>query len=81
MKCTVHAVVVPPMQSGTAYAHARNGKCIAFTGDRAKMIALCDEVRLYNNGARTPVLVETTDWEGVVCVAGSECLAHLGIAA
>lgn len=69
------------MQPGTAYAHTRNGKCITFTGDRAKMVALCDDVRLYNKGARGRVLVETTHWEGVVCVARSECFAHLDLVA
>jgi hypothetical protein len=81
MQCTVYAVIVPPVKRGTAYAHDRNGKCIAFTGDRAKMIALCNEVRLYNSGARSRVLVETRDWEGVVCVPRSECMAHLGLVA
>ena len=78
MKCTVHAVVVPPMQRGNAYAHSLSGKCVTFTGARAQMMALCDEVRLYNNGERGRVMVDTLDWEGAVYLEHSACLAHLG---
>jgi hypothetical protein len=77
MICTVYAVVVPPMQRGTAYAHAKNGKCVRFTGDRAKVIALCDQVRLYNEGVRSRVLVETNYWDEVASVDKSNCFAHL----
>jgi hypothetical protein len=69
------------MQRGKAYAHAPNGECIVFTGDREKMIALCNEVRSYNHGMRSDVLVETDDWYGVACVARSECFAHPTLAA
>lgn len=77
MICTVYAVVVPPMQRGTAYAHAADGRCIAFTADRARMLALCNDVRRYNEGVRGRVLIETHDWEKVSCIAKSKCFAHL----
>lgn len=81
MMCTVHAVVVPPMQRGKAYAHDANGECVVFTGDREKMIALCKEVRLCNYGMRSDVLVETADWDGVASIASSQCFAHPALAA
>lgn len=81
MKCTVHAVVVPPMQRGTAYAHATSGRCIALKGDRSTMMALCDEVRLYNSGGRGRVVVDTNDWQEAVYLEHSACFAHLGFAA
>jgi len=81
MKCTVYAVVIPPMQPGKAYAHTKRGRCIAFTGERAKMIALCDEVRLYNLGNRGRVVVDTKDWETPVYLEENACFAHLEIAA
>jgi len=81
MKCTVYAVVIPPLQRGSAYAHTQTGKCIAFTGERTKMIALCDEVRLYNNGDRARVVVDTNDWEEAAYLAETACLADPGLVA
>ena len=81
MICIVHAVVVPPMQRGKAYAHAANGECIVFTGEREKMIALCNEVRLYNYGTRSDVLVETDDWQGATRIDSSQCFVHPTLAA
>ena len=76
MICAVSVVVVTPMKCGTAYAHAADGECIAFTADRASMVALCNEVRQYNEGMRSRVLIETDDWEGVSWIAKSTCFAH-----
>ena len=81
MKCTVYAVVIPPMQRGTAYAHTKTGKCITFTGRRSRMIALCEEVRRYNIGERDAVRVDTKDWHKTQYVEQSQCFAHLERAA
>jgi len=84
MVCTVHAVIVPPMQNGTAYAHARSGECVVFTGEPAKMLGLCNAVRLYNEGTGEAVIVETEDWERALCISSSACLAdcaHVALAA
>jgi len=63
------------MQRGTAYAHARDGKCVVFTGEPAKMLALCNAVRLYNEGTGEAVIVESEDWEHALCISSSACLA------
>lgn len=69
------------MQGGTAYGHTKNGKCIAFTGERSRMMALCDEVRAYNNGDRRRVVVDTHEWEKAAYIEESACFAHVERAA
>jgi hypothetical protein len=39
------------------------------------MVELCDQVRLYNPGLRSEVLVETGDWLNVMRVPQSCCFA------
>lgn len=40
----VDAVIVPPFKPGEGYGHTRDGRCIAFTGERERMVALCRAV-------------------------------------
>lgn len=69
------------MQRGTGYAHTKTGKCIAFTGEQSRMMALCDKVRRYNKGDSGPVVVDTSDWHEPTYIHESACFAHLKSAA
>ena len=76
MELIVHAVIVPPMKCGLAFAHAPDGSCITFTGERAVMVALCEAVRLHNMEQRDQVCVRAADWQNVAAVPQRECPAH-----
>jgi len=56
-KITVDAVIVPPFKCGEGYGHTRDGRCVAFSGPRDAMIALCRRVLdcHYGNG-EAPVI-------------------------
>lgn len=81
MELTVHAVLVPPLKCGVAYAHTENGRCVRFSGERDDMIALCDEVKAYNYGRRGPVRVSAGNWREVGFVTQDDCPAHESSAA
>ena len=76
MLLEVHAVVVPPLKCGVAYAHTGNGRCVTFTGDREAMIALCNEVKSCNRGSRGPVRVQAGQWRELSFVEPHDCPAH-----
>lgn len=76
MQLTVHAVLVPPLKCGLAYAHAGDGRCVTFTGDRDAMIALCNEVKAFNRGMRGPVHVDAAQWRELEYVREHDCPAH-----
>jgi hypothetical protein len=76
MQLTVHAVLVPPLKCGLAYAHTGDGRCVVFTGDREAMIELCREVKACNTGTRGPVLVEAEQWRDLQYVGHDDCPAH-----
>lgn len=76
MQLTVHAVLVPPLKTGVAYAHNSDGRCVTFTGDRDAMVALCNEVKAHNCGTRGPVLVHAGQWREISYVERDECPAH-----
>lgn len=76
MELTVHAVVVPPLKCGVAYAHTAAGRCVRFSGERSDMIALCNQVKAYNYGTRGPVRVDTGNWREVDFVTQDDCPAH-----
>jgi hypothetical protein len=56
-KITVDGVIVPPFKCGEGYGHTRDGRCVAFSGPRDAMIALCRRVMDcdYGNG-EAPVI-------------------------
>jgi hypothetical protein len=81
MELSVHAVLVPPLKCGIAYAHTPDGRCVQFTGERYAMIALCDEVKSYNCGNRGPVHVHAVHWRDVRFVQQTDCPAHESSAA
>ena len=76
MQLTVHAVLVPPLKCGLAYAHTANGRCVTFSGDREAMIALCNEVKAFNRGTRGPVSVHAAQWRELAYVTEHDCPAH-----
>jgi hypothetical protein len=77
MRLRVDGVVVPPLQAGVAFAHARDGRCVTFTGPRDAMVRLCQAHREHNLGLRPPVFVDSADWAGVAPVANSaDCWIH-----
>lgn len=76
MELTVHAVVVPPLKCGVAYAHTDTGRCVRFSGERCDMIALCDEVKAHNYGTRGPVRVHAGNWRELCYVTQNDCPAH-----
>lgn len=76
MQLTVHAVLVPPLKCGLAYAHTGAGACVTFTGAREAMIALCNEVKAYNHGTRGPVKVHAGEWQELAYVRPGDCPAH-----
>lgn len=76
MQLTVHAVLVPPLKCGAAYAHNENGRCVAFTGERDAMISLCNEVKAYNTGMRGPVHVQASEWRELAFVPQDDCPTH-----
>jgi hypothetical protein len=81
MELTVHAVLVPPLKCGVAYAHTDAGRCVRFSGERSAMIALCDEVKAYNYGTRGPVRVHARNWRDLRYVTQDDCPAHCSYAA
>ncbi|MBV9271003.1 MAG: hypothetical protein JO165_07915 [Candidatus Eremiobacteraeota bacterium] len=50
-KILVDAVIVPPFKCGEGFGHTTDGQCVAFSGPREAMIALCRRVldRQYAN--------------------------------
>lgn len=76
MQLTVHAVLVPPLKCGVAYAHTGKGQCVTFSGDREAMIELCNEVKAYNQGTRGPVLVHARQWRDLSFLQRHDCPAH-----
>lgn len=76
MELTVHAVLVPPLKCGAAYAHTADGRCVTFTGERNAMIELCNEVKAFNRGNRGPVRVDASEWHGLEYVQADACPAH-----
>ena len=76
MELIVHAVIVPPMKCGLAFAHAPDGRCITFTGERTALVALCEAVKLHNMGERDRVCVRAADWQNVEPVPQRECPEH-----
>jgi hypothetical protein len=81
MQLTVHAVLVPPLKCGLAYAHTPDKRCVTFTGSREAMIDLCDQVKAYNRGLREPVCVDADEWQGLAYVRPDDCPAHWPTAA
>lgn len=76
MLLVVHAVLVPPLKTGLAYAHTGNGRCVTFTGEREAMVALCNEVKAFNYAARGPVTVHAAEWRELSFVQRDDCPAH-----
>ncbi len=76
MQLIVHAVLVPPLKCGVAYAHTARGRCVTFTGDREAMIALCEEVKAHNRGLRGPVHTRAAQWRELSYVQQHDCPAH-----
>lgn len=81
MQFTVHAVLVPPLKCGIAYAHTQDGRCVRFSGERHAMIALCDEVKAFNYGQRGPVHVQAENWREIRFLAQDDCPGHESSAA
>ncbi|HEY9180988.1 MAG TPA: hypothetical protein VIO32_09735 [Candidatus Baltobacteraceae bacterium] len=81
MQLTVHAVLVPPLKCGIAYAHTDAGRCVQFSGERHDMIALCEEVKAFNYGRRGPVCVNAGNWRELSFLTQDDCPGHASSAA
>ena len=73
----VDVVIVPPCKPGIAFAHAADGRCLSFTGEREAMLRLCAEHRAHNLGQGPPVFVNPADWKDVAPLDDcADCWIH-----
>jgi hypothetical protein len=76
MQVTVQAVIVPPFRAGVAYGHTADGACIRFSGSRASMLVLCDDVKARAAVAGAPLTVDAADFEALEEIQLADCPLH-----
>jgi len=76
-KITVDAVIVPPFKCGEGYGHTRDGRCVAFSGPRDAMIALCRRVMDAQHGGGEAPAISLGGFSGFYRLDASFCpMAH-----
>lgn len=73
-RIVVDAIIVPPGQDGVAFGHDNEGRCIEFTGTRAAMLVLVQQLREAEQKLPRPIVsISRQEWPSLKIIDVSAC--------
>jgi hypothetical protein len=73
----VDAVVVPPHETGFAFAHTPSGCCVRLTGPRDAMLELYERVKACSENGSGEVIVDPGHFHDIVVLEDeNDCWVH-----